>query len=117
MFSILPGRNPGTSTNVTIGILNASKKRTNRAAFVDASMSKQPKNKKRRQEKIKHEDFQILLTRRKYRNFAENKKVEEGKVKSGKEDACRLLCLSLVVLVIVSSYCQSLFILHTCTIL
>src|SRR5918994_2159336 len=28
----LPGRNPGTSTNVTIGMLNASHVRTNRAA-------------------------------------------------------------------------------------
>ena len=32
-------------------MLNASKKRTNRAAFVDASISKQPKNKKTREDK------------------------------------------------------------------
>ena len=29
----VPGRKPGTSSNVRIGILNASQKRTNRAAF------------------------------------------------------------------------------------
>ena len=38
----LPGRNPGTSTNVTIGMLNASQKRTNRDAFSLASMSSVP---------------------------------------------------------------------------
>lgn len=41
-----PGKNPGTSTNVIIGMLKASKKRTNLAPFVDASISRQPtKNK------------------------------------------------------------------------
>ena len=29
----VPGRKPGTSTKVRIGMLNASKKRTNRAAY------------------------------------------------------------------------------------
>ena len=38
----VPGRNPGTSTNVTSGMLNASHVRTNRAAFSDASMSSVP---------------------------------------------------------------------------
>src|SRR5688572_4980544 len=38
----VPGRKPGTSTNVTIGMLNASQKRTNRAALRDASMSSTP---------------------------------------------------------------------------
>ena len=37
-----PGRNPGTSTNVMIGMLNASQKRTNRAPLTEALMSKQP---------------------------------------------------------------------------
>ena len=41
---LVPGKNPGTSTNVTIGILNESQKRTNRAAFTDASMSRHPAN-------------------------------------------------------------------------
>jgi hypothetical protein len=36
------GRNPGTSSNVISGMLNASQKRTNRAPFTDASMSRQP---------------------------------------------------------------------------
>src|SRR2546422_768567 len=40
----VPGRNPGTSTNVTIGRLNASQKRTNRPAFVLESMSSVPAN-------------------------------------------------------------------------
>src|SRR5437762_1720978 len=31
----VPGRKPGTSTNVTSGMLKASQKRTNRAAFTD----------------------------------------------------------------------------------
>src|ERR1035437_7747275 len=39
---LMPGRNPGTSTKVRIGMLNASQVRTNRAAFSDASMSRQP---------------------------------------------------------------------------
>ena len=38
----VPGKNPGTSTNVTSGMLNASQKRTNRAAFTDALMSSAP---------------------------------------------------------------------------
>src|SRR5215469_8402111 len=38
----VPGRKPGTSTNVKIGMLNASQVRTNRAAFSLASMSRQP---------------------------------------------------------------------------
>ena len=38
----VPGRKPGTSTNVTSGTLNASQVRTNRAAFSDASMSSTP---------------------------------------------------------------------------
>ena len=37
-----PGRNPGTSTNVMIGMLNASQNRTNRALFTDALISRQP---------------------------------------------------------------------------
>ena len=38
----VPGRNPGTSTKVTSGTLNASQVRTKRAAFSDASMSSVP---------------------------------------------------------------------------
>ena len=38
----VPGRKPGTSTNVTSGMLNASQVRTKRAAFVEASMSSTP---------------------------------------------------------------------------
>ena len=38
----LPGRNPGTSTNVMIGILKQSKNLTNLAAFTDAFISRQP---------------------------------------------------------------------------
>jgi len=38
----VPGKNPGTSTNVMIGILNESQKRTNLAAFTDASISRHP---------------------------------------------------------------------------
>lgn len=38
----LPGKNPGTSTNVMIGILNASQNRTNRAPFTEALISRQP---------------------------------------------------------------------------
>lgn len=47
MSKYLPGKNPGTSTKVTIGILKASKNRTNRAALVDASISKQPVDEKK----------------------------------------------------------------------
>jgi hypothetical protein len=36
----VPGRNPGTSTNVSTGTLNASQVRTNRDAFSEASMSR-----------------------------------------------------------------------------
>ena len=38
----VPGKKPGTSTKVTSGMLKQSQKRTNRAAFTDASMSRQP---------------------------------------------------------------------------
>ena len=38
----VPGRKPGTSVKVTIGTLNASQKRMNRAAFSEASMSSTP---------------------------------------------------------------------------
>lgn len=38
----VPGKNPGTSTNVIIGMLKASQKRTNLAPFTDASISRQP---------------------------------------------------------------------------
>ena len=38
----VPGRKPGTSSNVTSGMLNASQKRTNRAPLTDASMSSVP---------------------------------------------------------------------------
>ncbi len=38
----VPGKNPGTSTNVSSGMLKQSQKRTKRAAFTDASMSRQP---------------------------------------------------------------------------
>ena len=42
-----PGRNPGSSTNVITGILNASQKRTNRAPLTEALTSKQPAGAKR----------------------------------------------------------------------
>ena len=38
----VPGMNPGTSTSVTIGMLNESQNLTNRAAFSEASMSSVP---------------------------------------------------------------------------
>lgn len=38
----LPGRNPGTSTNVIIGILKASQNLTNRAPLTDELISRQP---------------------------------------------------------------------------
>ena len=38
----VPGRNPGTSSNVTSGMLNASQKRTKRAPFTEALMSSVP---------------------------------------------------------------------------
>eukprot|EP00962_Isochrysis_galbana_P048654 scaffold20356_cov125-Isochrysis_galbana.AAC.12 len=39
-----PGRKPGTSTKVRIGMLKQSQKRTNRAALMEASMSRHPAN-------------------------------------------------------------------------
>ncbi len=39
---LVPGRKPGTSVNVTSGMLNASQKRTKRAAFSEDSMSSTP---------------------------------------------------------------------------
>ena len=38
----VPGRNPGTSTKVMIGMLKQSQNRTNRAALVDEAMSRHP---------------------------------------------------------------------------
>ncbi len=38
----VPGKKPGTSTNVTSGMLKQSQKRTKRAAFIEASMSSTP---------------------------------------------------------------------------
>src|SRR5438093_1228348 len=38
----VPGRKPGTSTKVTSGTLKQSQKRTKRAAFTEAAMSRQP---------------------------------------------------------------------------
>ena len=38
----VPGKNPGTSTKVTIGMPNASQKRTKRAALREASLSSTP---------------------------------------------------------------------------
>ena len=38
----VPGRKPGTSTKVTIGILKQSQKRTKRAPLRDASLSSTP---------------------------------------------------------------------------
>ena len=38
----VPGRKPGTSQNVSSGMLNASQVRTKRAALADASMSSTP---------------------------------------------------------------------------
>ena len=40
----IPGRKPGTSINVKIGILKQSHVRINLAAFTDASISRQPAN-------------------------------------------------------------------------
>ena len=39
---ILPGKNPGTSTNVTRGMLKASQNLTNLAPFTDELISKHP---------------------------------------------------------------------------
>ena len=39
---MVPGKKPGTSTKVTSGMLKQSQKRTKRAAFTEASMSRQP---------------------------------------------------------------------------
>lgn len=41
-FQRIPGRKPGTSTKVMMGILKASQKRTKRAPFTEELMSKQP---------------------------------------------------------------------------
>ena len=38
----VPGMKPGTSTKVTIGMLKASQKRTNRAPLMALRMSRQP---------------------------------------------------------------------------
>jgi hypothetical protein len=38
----VPGKNPGTSSKTSNGILNESQKRTKRAAFVEECMSKTP---------------------------------------------------------------------------
>src|SRR3546814_3823110 len=38
----VPGRKPGTSTKVTIGILKQSQNRTKRAALMEEAMSRQP---------------------------------------------------------------------------
>lgn len=40
----LPGKNPGTSSKVTIGILNASQNLTNLAPFIEQSVSNHPAN-------------------------------------------------------------------------
>ena len=42
MDQILPGRKPGTSTRVMIGMLKASQNRTNRPALIEAFMSRHP---------------------------------------------------------------------------
>lgn len=42
----IPGRKPGTSTKVMMGMLKASQKRTKRAPFTEELMSKQPDKKK-----------------------------------------------------------------------
>ena len=42
MLKNLPGKNPGTSTNVMIGILNESQNLTNLAPFTEALISRQP---------------------------------------------------------------------------
>src|SRR5205807_685962 len=39
---VVPGKNPGTSSNVTSGMLKQSQNRTNRAPFSDALMSRHP---------------------------------------------------------------------------
>ena len=39
---VIPGRKPGTSTKVMMGMLKASQKRTNRAPFTEELMSRQP---------------------------------------------------------------------------
>jgi len=44
MYHDIPGKNPGTSTKVTMGMLKASQKRTNLAPFTEALMSRQPEN-------------------------------------------------------------------------
>ena len=39
---VIPGKNPGTSTKVTRGMLKASQNRTNLAPFTDELISKHP---------------------------------------------------------------------------
>src|SRR3990167_7107160 len=41
---LVPGMKPGTSTNVTTGMLKASQKRTKRAALIELLISRQPAN-------------------------------------------------------------------------
>lgn len=48
----LPGKNPGTSTNVISGMLKASQKRTKRAPFTEEFMSKQPNLSKRKNRQV-----------------------------------------------------------------
>lgn len=40
----MPGKNPGTSTSVIMGMLNASQNRTHRDALTDALMSSTPED-------------------------------------------------------------------------
>jgi hypothetical protein len=42
MLLRVPGRKPGTSTKVTIGMSKASQERTKRPAFFDEAMSRTP---------------------------------------------------------------------------
>ena len=48
----MPGRKPGTSTNVMMGMLNPSHNHTNLAPFTGELMSKQPKVQKNSNMKI-----------------------------------------------------------------
>lgn len=78
-FQRIPGRKPGTSTKVMIGMLNASQKRTNRAPFTEELMSKQPEiratlkytRKKRKAHSERWQSFS-LLTRSHFRLVAHN---------------------------------------------
>lgn len=62
---LLPGRKPGTSTKVMMGILKASQKRTKRAPFTEELMSKQPDGQTRQElgtaEQITNDFFQAKL--------------------------------------------------------